>query len=156
MRVRFAMAGEVEHHEFADALLKFWPVVAGIGVGAWAMIRSFFADRALTEKSKDELESIARGAVKDSIAILSNDNKRLHGELIELRDEFEGFRMEQAKILLSKDGEIAMLRGEVRGILATALSFASKLDAAGIDHEKISPHYWDVSGYQIKEMRVQT
>jgi cell division protein FtsB len=154
MRVKFAMSGGPPVD--AGLIERFWPIVTGLGVAAWALIKTAFSERRFSEKSKTELATIAQGAVKDAIQILNEENGRLHREVNELRKEFDHFRDEQARVVLTKDGEITLLRGEIRGILTTALSFQAKLDEAKIPHEKIGAHYWEISGLQLREIEVKT
>lgn len=159
MRVQFAMAGNApQHHEFGEALLKFWPVITGFGVAAWALLRSAFLRADASAKAKAQLqvdlEGIAKGAVASAFTILQGENTRLSKRVEDLEQDFAKLTETSAALILSKDGEISMLRGEIRGILSTALSYQAKLEAAGLPHEKISPHYWDVSGFQIREVPV--
>ena len=157
MRVQVAMAGESGgHYHFGTWLKEYWPHLTVGGAGVWAVVKQLFTERRLSAKDKTDMATIAQDAVRDAVQILRDENSRLSGRVEELEDEIREAKESFAATLLSKDGEISLLRGELRGMLATALSYQAKLETAGVPHEKISPHYWDISGFEIKKVEVKT
>lgn len=142
--------------DFGDVVTKYWPVVAGLAVAAWALLRSWFSRRALSEHAKNELVTIAQNAAKGVIRILQDENDRLNARVDLLENDFGKLQTKHAEMMASKDAEITLLRGECREAMTLAMSYEHLLTENSIPHEQPIRPFWDVSGTDLRPIKVMS
>lgn len=145
--------------DFGAALTKLWPMITGVAIASWALVRTFLTGRrseaqekAAALKQKGELINIAQDAAKGVIKILNEENERLSNEVESLRREFKALQISTSAALMTKDTEILLLRGELRQALSFAGSYDRLLTEHGIPHEKPVKPFWELVNNEIKLM----
>jgi uncharacterized protein HemX len=121
-----------------DALVKLWPVIAGVAVAGWTSLRAALKGRELNDRARGEVITIAQKAATDMIRLLEERGVHLQKRVDDLEDEVQTLQ----RGLTSKDAELALLRGQVRQWQSVALSYEAKLTEAGIAHERPRQAFW--------------
>src|SRR6185369_16900067 len=108
------------------------------------------AAEAAKEANRNELVQIATEAAGRVISDLSKEIDRLRKQLDEVEAEFAEFRKAHDSMILEKDAELALLRGQVRQLSATVDAYERLLTAHDIPHERPAQIFYEIRGGEVR------
>ena len=134
--------------DLPTAIEKYWAHVTLAVGGAWAVFRALLEERAKRRTdqaataaaeaaSRLDLAKYAQEAAAEVIRTLREEIARLAEEVDEVRREMRDMQQEHARMIASKDAELAVERARVRQLEAQVEAYRRAFAERGIPEPKI-------------------
>jgi chromosome segregation ATPase len=146
----------------------FWPFLVVLGGGVLGALKWWSSDRqartklvaddradvrqdaAAERKDKAELFRLVQEAAADLLHEAREENDRLRKRLDDLESKLDRLREEYHEMMVSKDGQIALLEGEKRQLEARIHSYEDLLTRHNIPIPVQSQQYWKMEDGKLK------